>query len=52
MNNDSKSKQVIVIRKDLKMTPGKLAAQVAHASISTILQMMEMILLDLLMIII
>jgi PTH2 family peptidyl-tRNA hydrolase len=33
MKNDH-VKQVIVIRKDLKMNPGKLAAQASHASIS------------------
>ena len=31
-------KQVIVIRSDLKLTKGKLAAQAAHASISSFLE--------------
>tara|TARA_R110000824_G_scaffold12226_7_gene53639 strand:- start:56000 stop:56419 length:420 start_codon:yes stop_codon:yes gene_type:complete len=33
-------KQVIVIRKDLKMRKGKIAAQAAHASMKVILDMM------------
>lgn len=36
----SKVKQVIVIRKDLKMTKGKLIAQGSHASLGVILSMM------------
>ncbi len=38
----TETKQVIVIRKDLNMSPGKLAAQVAHASLGCILQKMEL----------
>ena len=33
-------KQIIAVRKDLKMRKGKLAAQVAHASMAVILDMM------------
>lgn len=33
-----RAKQVIVIRRDLKMKPGKIAAQASHASIGSFLQ--------------
>lgn len=41
MENDRKAKQVIVIRKDLNMRKGKIAAQAAHASMKVILDLMH-----------
>jgi len=40
MNSTNEVKQVIVIRKDLKMPLGKCCAQVAHASMTVILDKM------------
>ena len=40
-----KSKMVIVVRKDLKMPRGKIAAQASHASVGALLQSMLMMLL-------
>lgn len=35
------TKQVIVVRKDLNMRTGKIAAQVAHASLNSVLDLMH-----------
>ncbi len=41
MNAPSQAKQVLVVRKDLKMRKGKIAAQCAHASMRVLLQAMR-----------
>lgn len=38
---DRKIKQVVLIRRDLKMPPGKLGAQVAHASRKVLIDKLE-----------
>jgi PTH2 family peptidyl-tRNA hydrolase len=37
----SEPKQVLIVRKDLNMRKGKIAAQVAHASMKVLLDLME-----------
>lgn len=36
-----KAKQLIIVRKDLKMKPGKFAGQIAHASLGSLLSMFD-----------
>ncbi|WP_341456631.1 aminoacyl-tRNA hydrolase [Clostridium oryzae] len=38
---DRRTKQIIVMRKDLQMTKGKMIAQGSHASVGMLLEMME-----------
>lgn len=40
-NNEKKVKQVIIVRKDLKMPTGKVAAQASHASLGALLKMFK-----------
>jgi PTH2 family peptidyl-tRNA hydrolase len=36
--DDFKNKMVVVVRKDLKLSPGKMAVQVAHAAVTCAIQ--------------
>lgn len=42
MNNIQPPKQIIVVRKDLNMRKGKIAAQAAHASLGAILDLAQL----------
>ena len=37
-DDDFKNKMVVVVRKDLKLSPGKMAVQVAHAAVTCAVQ--------------
>lgn len=39
--SDDKYKQIIIVRKDLQMSPGKLAVQVSHASMAFLTSMIR-----------
>jgi PTH2 family peptidyl-tRNA hydrolase len=41
INDTDGLKQVIVVRSDLKLPKGKLAAQVSHASVETVLKLLK-----------